>query len=146
MFPFLEQIILCNWLIKAVFKLILSRNWHDRLISQLGKEMQKELLLHLFSVFHFIVLNLKWSYSIQQWLVLDKVVKKALFMRNFSNFLVFGTNNLVQLINQSSISNKFEQELVTSSNLSIIKRSVKGAPAWTISAFYFIIFKFRLKM
>ena len=132
MFPFLEQIILCNWLIKAVFKLILSRNWHDRLISQLGKEMQKELLLHLFSVFHFIVLNLKWSYSIQQWLVLDKVVKKALFMRNFSNFLVFGTNNLVQLINQSSISNKFEQELVTSSNLSIIKRSVKGAPAWTI--------------
>ena len=67
-------------------------------------------------------------------------------MRNFSNVLVFGTNNLVQLINQSSISNKFEQELVGSSNLSIIKRSVKGAAARTISAFYFIIFKFRLKM
>ena len=67
-------------------------------------------------------------------------------MQNFSNVLVFGTNNLVQLINQSSISNKFEQELVGSSNLSIIKRSVKGAAAWTISAFYFIIFKFRLKM
>ena len=50
-------------------------------------------------------------------------------MRNFSNVLVFGTNNLVQLINQSSISYKFEQELVGSSNLSIIKRSVKGAAA-----------------
>ena len=50
-------------------------------------------------------------------------------MQNFSNVLVFGTNNLVQLINQSSISNEFEQELVGSSNLSIIKRSVKGAAA-----------------
>ena len=51
-------------------------------------------------------------------------------MPNFSNVLVFGTNNLVQLIKKSSISNNFEQELVRSGNLPLRKRRKKRAPTW----------------
>ena len=50
-------------------------------------------------------------------------------MQIFSNILVFGTDNLVQVINQSSFLNNFEQELVRSSNLPIRKRRAKEAPA-----------------
>ena len=49
-------------------------------------------------------------------------------MPNFSNVLVFGTDNLVQLIKKSNISNNFEQELLKSCNLPIRKRRAKEAP------------------
>ena len=49
----------------------------------------------------------------------------------FSNVLVFGTENLVQLSEKSNISNDFEQKLVRSWNLPIRKRRAKGPPAGT---------------
>ena len=74
--------------------------------------------------------NLKWSFKIQQCLLLNKVVKRPYIFRNFSNILIFWTDNLVELSEKSNISNNFEQELVRSCNLPISKRTAKRPLTW----------------
>ena len=49
-------------------------------------------------------------------------------MPNFSNAFFFGTDNLVQLIKRSRVSNNFGKELVRSSNLPIRKTRATGPP------------------
>ena len=66
---------------------------------------------------------------IQQYLLLDKVVKIVYFLPHFSNFLVFRTESLVS--EKSNISNNFKQELVRSCKFRITKRRSIGAAAST---------------
>ena len=58
-----------------------------------------------------------------------EVVKRAYLLPNISNFILFGTDNLVELSEKGSISNTFKQELVRSSNFQVRKRRTKGALA-----------------
>ena len=51
----LEQRILCNYLRKAIFQILLSRNWQGPVISELGKEGRKEFLHEPISVFDLII-------------------------------------------------------------------------------------------
>ena len=67
-------------------------------------------------------------------------------MLNFSNFLVFGTHNPVQLNEKSSNSNNFEQELVRSCNLPTRKRRAKKLLLEPISVFDLILFKFEVEL
>ena len=66
-----------------------------------------------------------------KFLLLVEIVKRAYLLQNISNFIVFGTDNLVKLSEKSSISNNFEQELVKSCNLPITKRRAAGVPTST---------------
>ena len=50
-------------------------------------------------------------------------------MPNISNFIVFGTDNLMELSEKSIISNNFEEELVRFCKFKIRKRKTKRVPA-----------------
>ena len=129
MFLFLEKRILSKFPRKAIFQEILSRNWKDPVISEFRKEGPKELPHEPASLFDLIIFKFKVNISLQQCLLLDKVVKRAFLLPNFSNFIVFGIKNLVSLSEKSNISNIFGKELVRSCNFQIRKRRSKGAPA-----------------
>ena len=76
---------------------------------------------------------------------MPKVDRRAYFLPTFSSVLVFGRDHPVYLIQKSSISNNFEQELVRTCSLVIRKKGPKELLHEPIFVFHLIIFKFEVE-
>ena len=76
---------------------------------------------------------------------MPKVDRRAYVLPTVSSGLVFGRDHPVYLIQKSSISNNFEQELVRSCSLAIREKGPKELPHEPIFVFHLIIFKFEVE-
>ena len=76
---------------------------------------------------------------------MPKVDRRAYVLPTVSSGLVFGRDHPVYLIQKSSISNNFEQELIRSCSLAIREKGPKELPHEPIFVFHLIIFKFEVE-